>query len=236
MFERVDEWCIGSASFCTTNGNNARAVVQRTRHGLVFARATVDGAPVALSKQRATFMREGQNGLAFTRINQRSTRSFRRFEKHARLLPGSFNWLYVNEDELGYVHSGRFPIRARGVDFELPSWGTGEWEWQGVLRHTQRPQEVNPAKGYFSSWNNKPAQKWRAADSNYSFGTVHRVDSLDDRVKADIAAGDPISVARMVEMVTDAATVDLRGAQILPHALAMIGFGTGAGPYADDAL
>ncbi len=223
MYERLDTWCIGDATFCTANGDNVTATVQRSGHGQVFARATVGGEPVALVRQRSTFMREGQNGIAFARIDRRTTKTFRRFAGAARLLPGSFNWLYVNEEELGYVHSGRYPVRAAGVDPDLPSWGTGEWEWQGLLDSDARPQEVNPARGYFTSWNNKPAPGWRASDGNYSFGTVHRVDSLDDRVEAAIASNVPIGVAQMVEMMEDAGTTDLRGSQVLPHALAIIG-------------
>lgn len=230
MFERLDSWCIGSDAFCLANGDNAQALVQRTGHGLVFARATVGGDPVALVKERSTFMREGQNALAFSRIDKKSTKKFKKFTKAVELLPGSFNWLYVNQDELGFVHSGRFPIRADGVDLELPSWGTGEWEWQGLVDKKARPQEVDPPKGYFTSWNNKPARAWRAADSNYSFGPVHRVDSLDDRVAAAVAGGSPIGVAEMVEMMAEAATTDLRGSQVLPHVLALIGSEAGLDP------
>ena len=46
-------------------------------------------------------------------------------------------------------------IRAAGVDFEMPSWGTGEWEWQGFLDRDEHPSELNPAKGYAASWNNR---------------------------------------------------------------------------------
>jgi len=230
MFERVDTWCIGSTAFCDMNGNNATATVQRTTHGIVFARATVSGEPVALTKQRSTFFREGQNALAFSRIDRKGTKKFKKFEKFMRSAPGSFNWLYVNQDELGYVHSGRYPVRAPGVDHELPSWGTGEWEWQGLVPDAERPQELNPARGYFTSWNNKPAPGWRSSDGNYSFGPVHRVDSLDDRVEAAIQTGTPITIANMVELMADAATVDLRGAQVLPPALAIIGGEPGLDP------
>jgi hypothetical protein len=230
MYERVDTWCIGDATFCTANGDNVTAIVERTGHGLVFARATVGGVPVALVKERSTFLREGQNGIAFARIDRRTTKTFRSFARAARLLPGSFNWLYVNETELGYVHSGRYPVRAPGVDPDLPSWGTGEWEWQGLLDPEARPHEVNPARGYFNSWNNKPAPGWRTSDGNYTFGTVHRVDSLDDRVEAAIDSNVPITVAQMVEMMEDAGTTDLRGSQVLPHALAIIGSEPGLDP------
>jgi acyl-homoserine lactone acylase PvdQ len=229
MFQRVDTWCGGGTTFCSMNPDNVTATVDRTVHGLVFARATVNGDPVALVKQRSTFFREGENAAAFAKVNRRTTRA-RSFARAMQFAPGSFNWLYVNHKEISFVHSGLFPVRADGVDYDMPSWGTGEWEWQGNIHRRDRPQEIDPVKGFFTSWNNKPARDWRAADSNYSFGPTHRADMLEDRVAGEIALGQPITVARMVEMMEDAGTTDLRGEQVLPLALQIIGSEPGLDP------
>ncbi|HYC55819.1 MAG TPA: penicillin acylase family protein [Candidatus Binatia bacterium] len=225
MFERVDTWCVGPGqsdpTWCDSRPDNVTAVVQRTQHGLVFARATVGGVPVALVKQRTSFFKEGLNALAFQRINKK-TATARTFERSISMVPGSFNWVYVNEEELFYYHSGLVPIRAEGVDLTMPTWGTGEWEWKGVVPASQHPKELEPAKGYFTSWNNKPARGWQAADSNYSFSSVHRVDMLEVRLK-DALDGGPVSVTDMVSIMGDAAHTDLRGQELLPTALAMIG-------------
>jgi hypothetical protein len=231
MFVRTDTWCSGTDTFCNSNPDNITAVVQRTVHGIVFARATVGGEPVALVKQRASFFRECENATAFMHINRR-TNSPRKFERAISFAPGSFNWLYVNEDDVFFFHSGRFPIRAAGVDFEMPSWGTGEWEWQGLVETDDHPSELNPARGWVASWNNKPARDWRAADSNYTFGTVHRVDSLDEGLEAALMSGPPLTIARMVEIMEDAGTTDLRGTQVLPLALSLIG----SEPGLDDVI
>jgi hypothetical protein len=229
MFERIDTWCTGTTDFCESNPDNVTATVQRTVHGLVFARATVDGLPVALAKQRSSFFKEGENAGAFMLVDRR-TNTPKRFERAISRAPGSFNWLYVNEDDVFFFHSGLFPIRADGVDFEMPSWGTGEWEWQGFVHRRDHPSDLNPTKGYITSWNNKPARGWRAADSNYSFGSVHRVDSLDAGLEAALLGGDPITAGRAVEIMEDAGTVDLRGARVLPSALAIIGSEPGLDP------
>jgi acyl-homoserine lactone acylase PvdQ len=221
MFQRTDTWCSGDGTFCSTNPDNITATVERTVHGIVFARATVGGAPVALARERATFFREGENAIAFTKINRR-TRTAKSFARAISAAPGSFNWLYVNQDDISFFHSGVFPVRAAGVDFDMPTWGTGEWEWLGEVDRDDHPQEINPTKGFFTSWNNKPARDWSASDSNYSFGATHRVDSLDDRLEARIG-GAPITIGEMVEFMGDAAHVDLRGAQVLPLALSIIG-------------
>ncbi len=225
IFERIDTWCAGDPlndpSFCDINGHNVTATVRRTQHGIVFARATVGGQPVALVRQRASFFREGDNAAAFMRVD-RKTRTPRSFERAMQFAPGSFNWVYVNQDDLFYFHSGLMPVRAPGVDPEMPSWGTGEWEWQGFISRKQHPSDLNPAKGWMTSWNNKPATDWNAADSNYSFGPVQRVDSLSERVDAAVSAG-PVGVGQLVEIMEDAGTVDLRGSQVLPAALQLIG-------------
>jgi len=225
IIERTDTWCAGGGQadpdFCDMNPDNVRAVVQRTIHGNVFARATVGGAPVALVRQRASFFREGENALAFQKINKNTPKP-KAFLKSIRKAPGSFNWLYVNQDDLFYFHSGLFPIRAEGVDFDLPSWGTGQWEWQGFVSDEEHPQELNPIKGYATSWNNKPARDWRAADNNYSYGMTYRADMLDKGLDEALLGG-PIGIGEMVEVMANAAYTDLRGQEILPLALDMIG-------------
>jgi acyl-homoserine lactone acylase PvdQ len=225
MYERVDEWCAGGGqadpAFCDNNPDNLRATIHRTVHGIVFARATVEGQPVALVRQRASFGKEGLNAMAFQRINK-NTPTARTFAKAISLAPGSFNWIYVNEEEVFYYHSGLFPIRADGVDYDMPSWGTGEWEWKGFLRSEDHPQELNPAKGWTTSWNNKPARMWRAADSNYSFGMSHRVDMLDKWLEEALDDG-PLTPANVVEAMGNAGYTDLRGQEILPLALDLIG-------------
>ena len=118
----------------------------------------------------------------------------------------------------------------RGVDFELPSWGTGEWEWQGFLTADEKPSDINPAQGYMTSWNNKPARDWHASDANYSFGSVHRVDSLSENLDAALMSATPLTIANMVEIMEDAGTTDLRGTQVLPLALALIGSEPGLDP------
>lgn len=234
MFERVDSWCAGDPddpfNSCQGQPDNVTATVLRSVHGIVFARATVDGVPVALSKQRASFFREGQNAAAFRKINAR-TRNPRAFQRSINLAPGSFNWIYVNERNLSFFHSGLYPVRAPGVDLDFPSWGTGEWEWTGEFMHRrEHPQDLDPEIGYLTSWNNKPAAGWRSADSNYSFGAIHRVDMLDDLLEARLAEGTPIEIAEMVEIMEDAGLTDLRGTRIVPLALELVGSEAGLDP------
>jgi acyl-homoserine lactone acylase PvdQ len=218
MFERIDRWCAGN---CADGETNVTAVVQRTVHGLVFGRAMVDGHPVALVRQRASFGTELDAAVAYLLVN-RPIMNAARFQRSMALNPASFNWAYIDAFDVAYFHSGRHPRRAAGVDPDFPSWGTGEYEWTGLLTPAEHPQERNPWRGYLTSWNNNPAAKWRPADNQYSFGSVHRVQSLNERLEQAIDSGQPITAARMVEIMGDAGHVDLRGSQVLPWTLALL--------------
>jgi acyl-homoserine lactone acylase PvdQ len=206
---RVDTWMAG--------GKTVTATVERTPHGNIFAHATVNGAPVALVAERSNFMREIESAPWLAMLNADAAHTPEDFRTIGGFLNQTFNLLYVSATDLAYYHSGLFPIRAAGVDPDLPSWGTGEWEWQGVLSNERHPFEVNSKRGFFDSWNNKPAPDWRAADSNYAYGPVHRVLMLETRLDHLVRhRTDPIGV---VNAMADAATVDLRGATLLPEAL-----------------
>jgi len=87
--------------------------------------------------------------------------------------------------------AGRLPIRNPNVNPNLPTWGTGQWEWQGfepgdLSAGDPHPRIVDPASGFFTNWNNKPSPGFSAADNQFSYGPVYRVQSLSDRVQAVI--------------------------------------------------
>src|SRR5262249_22281185 len=76
--------------------------------------------------------------------------------------------------EIGYWHCGRPPVRADGVDPRLPTPGTGEKEWKGVLPVEKIPQLINPAQGFIYKWNNKPVRHWDKGDRPTG-GAISRV-------------------------------------------------------------
>ena len=113
---------------------------------------------------------ELDSALSFVLLNSNQVTSPATFFTAMSKLTGSFNWLYTSAQNIAYFHSALYPIRAKGVDPDLPSWGTGRWEWKGFLPAKDHPQAVDPAKGWIDSWNNKPAHGWRAADSKWAYG------------------------------------------------------------------
>ena len=81
-------------------------------------------------------------------------------------------------------------MRAAGADPDLPNWGTGEYDWQGwettfktadYTPFAEHPQVVN--QDYITSWNNKQAPGYDAADDNYGYGPLYRSQSLDEQIE-----------------------------------------------------
>ncbi len=209
--------------------------VDRTQqYGPLVARGRLtDGTPVAIASLRTTYGSELGSASAFFHINNPGDMaggfdSFRQIMGTG--VQYTFNWFYVDAKDIGYQHSCKCPQRTHGVDPYLPAWGTGEWDWQGFIPFEAQPWDKNPAKGYITSWNNKQAPLFTANDSNFSYGPVYRVQMLNSRIEAALAAG-KVDRADIVEAMEDAGTVDLRGQEVLPLLLQAMGART---PPGDD--
>lgn len=199
----------------------AAVTVQRTVHGPVFARDTVEGAPVALVKERAFWGRELDNAAAFGAFNFPDLiRSAEDFGEAASNIVVSLNLYYADRDTVAYWHTGRYPVRAQGVETRLPTWGDGEWEWNGNIPFTEQPQFVSsqgdPAtRDYTYNWNNKPAKGWANGDDT-NWGEIHRVDALVSQMDAALAGAGTMDRLDVINMMNSAATVDPRVAKLLP--------------------
>lgn len=222
MTLRTDQWLSKPTPGGPGLPTLVTANVQRTIHGPLIARATVGGKPVAYVSQRSTFDAELDSAVAFDKLNSGFVHDATSFKRAMSAMTGSFNWLYVDAKDVAYYHSGLYPVRAPGIATDLPSWGTGQWEWQGVVTAAHHPQAVNPAKGWLDSWNNKPAHEWNSSDATYGFGQVHRVEMLSTRLEPLVAAGD-VTPAGVVRAMADAATVDLRGQESMRSVLQVLG-------------
>ncbi|MDP6828438.1 MAG: penicillin acylase family protein [Pseudomonadales bacterium] len=78
----------------------------------------------------------------------------------------SVNWYYIDRrGNIGYAHTGRYPVRSKDKDTRLPTPGTGEFEWDGFLPFVDQPQTYNPAQGFIANWNNKPSDDWDNGDT-----------------------------------------------------------------------
>ena len=211
------------------NGEPAREITfLQTVHGPVSGTVTVQGKPYAIARARSTRGREPAGELAFSDLDSNRVHSPRQFFRAANQLETTFNWPYIDDKHIAYFSSGRLPIPAPGTDPNLPTLGTGAYEWRGFLSLRQHPHEVAPRGDLFLNWNNKPAPGWGAASDNYSYGSVHRV-QLYVGFRTGMRESDDASI------MNRAANQDLRGVQVWPVISGVLAGGPAPSPLAQQA-
>jgi acyl-homoserine lactone acylase PvdQ len=246
MYERTDTE-LGKPSAGAPNPPVLLTIqIERTVHGPVigrtYAKDPISGqvVPVAVSSQRSTFGDELGSAPAFLEFNDPEIiHNATDFQRAAGKETGTFNWAYVDSKNVAYYMAGKLPIRDPRVNPNFPTWGTGEWEWQGFVPGDLSAADVHPrastippgdgivngtiSGGIFTSWNNKPAPGFSAADNQYSYGPVYRVQSLSDRLKA-ILSKRLATPADVINAMEDGGSVDLDGSQLVgPIAAALNG-------------
>jgi hypothetical protein len=244
MFERTDTQ-VGKTSASSPEPPVVLTIkIERTVHGPVIGRttatdpATGQAIPVAVSSQRSTFGDELGSAPAYMEWNDPEIiHNATDFQRAAAKNTGTFNWAYVDSKNVAYYMSGKLPVRNPHVDPNFPTWGTGAWEWQGFVPGDLSAADVHPRAstipaahgevngtitgGIFTSWNNKPAPGFSAADDNFAYGPVYRVQSLSDRLKA-ILKTRLATPADVVNAMEDGGTVDLDGSQLVAPIAAVL--------------
>lgn len=194
--------------------------------------------PVAVSSQRTNFLRELDQAVGFDQWNTPSAvHDAASFIAAAAHIDDTFNWLYVDDHDIAYYQSGLLPARNPGADPDLLTWGTGEWDWQGMLPADQHPHAINPARGWMTSWNNRPAPHFGAADSNWNYGPLYRNQMLDQGLRHAFAAGGGKTTLTGVFAAMQAASVeDFRARQLLGYIFDVIGDPAPLSPAEQSAL
>jgi acyl-homoserine lactone acylase PvdQ len=134
------------------------------------------------------------------------------FHRSMNQLEFTFNWFYADDRDIAMFSSGRYPVRAPGTDRGLPTVGTGEYEWRGFAGFGDHPRVINGPQNMILNWNNKPSPDTAAADDNWSYGSVQRVDLLAGAVGVRRTH----TVATLVAAMNRAATQDLRAVRVVP--------------------
>ncbi|MQA75869.1 MAG: hypothetical protein GEU88_16305 [Solirubrobacterales bacterium] len=147
-------------------------------HGPVFATATVDGEPYALSRERSTFGRDGLNLAALKDMTEGDASTPQRFWESANKFGFTFNWGYVSRKFTSFFSSGLLPERASGLDRRLPTLGDGRFEWQGFLSEKEHPHDRSGPRGLLLNWNNQSAPGFMHGDDE-PYGSVQRVELFD---------------------------------------------------------
>lgn len=136
----------------------------RTRHGVLLNEAFSHAFP---DKHLALNIRSDY-GLAYkTTVGSRETTLTGIFEmaaardmKTARTALDKVTGIYLNvvyadEKNIGWLATGKFPVR-KGVNGLFPRIGwTGEDDWDGYYHPSENPSSLNPKEGYVATANHK---------------------------------------------------------------------------------
>jgi hypothetical protein len=227
VLEKTNSWTPSPADDTPPGSESLRA--ERTQLGLVTARATVRGRPVIYTKLRSTYFHEADSALGFTELNDPSRiRGPEDFKRAASKIGFTFNWFYVDNAHIAFFNSGNNPVRQPRTSTHFPV--SSAFAWRGwnpdlwMARYTPpraHPQAVDPP--FLANWNNKQARGYRAADDNFGYGSIHRSQSLSDRLRRGTRRGAKMTLVELIDAMMGAGTVDLRATEVLPWALRVIG-------------
>lgn len=160
--------------------------VCRTVHGPVQVRA--DG--IAYARRYAIWKEEIGTLLGLDRVNR--AKSIKEVDAAADLLTWNENLMAADDNgNIGYWHPGLLPLRPKRWDERLPFPGTGRAEWAGLLKPGQRPQVINPKRGWLHQWNNPGSYGWTNGDGpakEKTTGLFHRGHLLAKRVAREFRA------------------------------------------------
>jgi acyl-homoserine lactone acylase PvdQ len=215
----------------TTPAGSETLTAERTPLGVVTGRATVGGKPVIYVTDRTTYFHEVDSAVGFKDMNDPAkVNSARDFQKAMSKVGYAFNWFYVDNKHTAYFNSGADPVRNKAVDPNFPAWGRKPFLWknfndqlntEATIPPSQHPQEID--QDYFTSWNNKQAPGFRAADQQWGYGPIYRSKLLDQKLVPLIKGKRKTTLAGVANAMEDAGTVDMRADFVLPFALKVLG-------------
>jgi len=166
-----------------------------TRHGPIIS-ALVPGETRQIALRWTLY--EGPGNPFFAVDSAQNWEQFRRaFSKFEA--PGQ-NVVYADVDgNIGYLATGKVPIRASG-DGSLPEDGTtNTFEWIGYIPFEKLPSAYNPASGIIATANN------RVTPDKYSFSvsTGWEAPWRAERIYRVLESGKKFSAADMLALQTD---------------------------------
>jgi acyl-homoserine lactone acylase PvdQ len=209
---------------------------QRTAFGIVVARATVHGKPVAYTNLRSTYMHELDSATGFESFNEPAQmRNPQDFFNAAAKIGYTFNWFYADNKNIAYFNSGENPVRAPNTDPLFPTWSQYAWKgWAGAAAVTpgtstevDTPENAHPHvanQPFLTSWNNKQAPGYNDTATDQEFSSVYRSQLLDLNIEHYLKlTHDKMTLVDLINAMGNAGTQDLRGVEVLPYALDIIG-------------
>lgn len=192
-------------------GDPTTVDVYRTVHGFVIRFDIPNN--LAYSKKRTWEGYEIESLLTW--IESTKAKNYSQWRDTAKKMALSINWYYADrKGNIGYIYTGKYPLRKENHDWRLPVSGTGDMEWLGISPFELNPQVYNPKKGYITNWNNKPASYWNDGDMYWLvWGNVDRVQTIIDELNAK----DKFTKDEIWEMNRRLSHIDLNIAFFLPY-------------------
>jgi acyl-homoserine lactone acylase PvdQ len=240
LLEHTNTWTPNASD--NTPPGSERLYVYRTVHGVVYARGTVAGKPVAFVHARTTYFHEADSAIGLSELNEPGFLTGpTRFDEAASRINFGFNWAYVDANNIAYYLSGWYPKLARGTSPDFPVLGTGEYDYQGfepvlhkesLLAYKAHPNALNP--DMLVSWNNKPAPGFAAATNKDAWGPVYRMQLIRSFIEKDIAGGRKMGSEELVSAMDEAATQDIRIVALWPLLKEVLG--TTSDPKLSEAM
>ncbi|GAA1983783.1 penicillin acylase family protein [Catenulispora subtropica] len=227
QIERDDSWSPTVAD--STPAGSYKLIAFRTNFGIVQARATVGGVPVAYTQLRSTYQHEVDTIIGFQMFNDPSVVTGPAgFQQAASNITYTFNWFYVDNQHTAYYNSGLNPTRPTADDPNLPITADAAHQWlnwdpsTNTVANTPFAAHPNSIdQDYYESWNNKIAKDYTV--SGFGDGSIYRSNLLNTRIKNLITSGTKVTRANLAQAMEDAAVTDLRGETVLPELLQVIG-------------
>jgi penicillin amidase len=181
--------------------------VRRSVHGPVVK--TIRGH-WAFARRASYWDRELENLDGF--FGFYSAKSLEEFGAACGKIVTSHNFLAVTKDgEIGFWHTGLYPVRSPKLDPRFPVPGNGDYEWKGYVPFKDLPKCLRPRRGWLANWNNKPAE-WFANSDTPVWGAIQHCKHIEDYVSPR-ALIDPDDLR---ELVREIATYQMDREYFLP--------------------
>jgi penicillin amidase len=164
--------------------------------------------------QRTTTRYQELEG-AFMWANLGAREDLAGFKDELSAFPFTFNFHYVDSEDIAYIHTGKVPDRNPTLDHRLPAPGSAH-EWRGMRVGLELGTHyTNPSRGYVVNWNNGPCAGWRAGDKPLNWGSIHRAELLDRFTRQAISEG-PLSLDDVRRIIDRASTHDAAASYTVP--------------------
>lgn len=137
------------------------------------------------------------------------------FKDQLSEFPFTFNFHYIDDEDIAFIHTGKVPDRNPFLDHRLPAPGSAH-EWRGMrVGLGLGTHYTNPSRGYVANWNNGPCAGWRAGDKPLNWGSIHRAELLDQYTRQALANG-PLSLDDVEGIIDSVSTHDAAAPSTVP--------------------